>query len=148
MSSSFVTFQCSMGTNIDFGEWIVQIEKVSKLMGKPEYVLTLAKSLGTPYKMVSQTPGNTAWSELKRRVHKVYSFVETDVHVATDLLRKQHADESLQDYIAYWTERCQRSMKHDPANIDNKLVIVLFIKNLYDKDIRHRVAGAKMLTHY
>ena len=27
--------------------------------------------------------------------------------------------------------------------IDNKLVIVLFIKNLYNKDIRHRVAGVK-----
>ena len=37
------------GKNIDFDEWIVQIEKVSKLMGKPEYVLTLTKSSGTPY---------------------------------------------------------------------------------------------------
>ena len=38
---------------------------------------------------------------------------------------------------------CHKSMKCDPSNIDNKLVIVLFIKNLYNKDIRHRVAGAK-----
>ena len=29
------------------------------------------------------------------------------------------------------------------ANIDNKLVIVLLIKNLYNNDIRHRVTGAK-----
>ena len=36
-----------------------------------------------------------------------------------------------------------RRMKHDAANIDNKLVIVLFLKNLYNQDIRHRVAGAK-----
>ena len=34
-------------------------------------------------------------------------------------------------------------MKHDPANIDNKLVIVLFIKDLYNKDIWHGVAVAK-----
>ena len=34
-------------------------------------------------------------------------------------------------------------MKHDPTNIDNKPVIVLFIKNLYNKDIKHRVAGVK-----
>ena len=30
------------GKNIDFYEWIVQIEKVSNLAGKPEYVLALA----------------------------------------------------------------------------------------------------------
>ena len=112
-------------------------------MGKPEYVLTLATSSGTPYKMISQAPSNTVWSKLKRRLQEVYSFVATDVHAATDLLRKQHADESLQDYIAYWTKMCHRSMKYHPTSIDNKLVIVLFIKNLYNKDISHRVAGAK-----
>ena len=118
-------------------------KNISKSMGKPEHFLTLAKSSGTPYKMISQTPSNTVWSKLKRRLQEVYSFVATDVHVATDLLRKQHSDELLQDYIAYWTEMCHRSMKHDPANIDNKIVIFLFIKNLYNKDIRHRVTGAK-----
>ena len=113
--------------------WIVQIEKVYKLMGKPEYILTLAKSSGTPYKIISQTPSNTVWSKLKRRLQEVYSFVATDIQVATDLLRKQCANELLQDYIAYWTEMCHRSMKHDPANIHNKLVIVLFIKTFIIK---------------
>ena len=131
------------GKNIDFDEWIVQIEKVSKLKGKPEFLLALAKSSGTPYKMISQTPNNTVWSEVKRRLQEVYSFVTTDVHVATDLLRKQHADELLQDYIACWTEMYHRSIKCDPANIDNKLMIVLFIKNFYNKDIMHRVTDAK-----
>ena len=36
--------QIFIGKNIDFDEWIAQIEKVSNLTGKPEYVLTLAKS--------------------------------------------------------------------------------------------------------
>ena len=45
--------------------WIAQIGKVSNLTGKPEYVLTLAKSSGTPYNVISQTPRNTALSELK-----------------------------------------------------------------------------------
>ena len=31
------------GKNIDFDEWIAQIEKVSNFTGKPEYVLTLVK---------------------------------------------------------------------------------------------------------
>ena len=60
------------GKNIDFDNWIVQIGKVSHSTGKPEYVLTLAKSAGTPYKMISQTPSNTTWSELKRKLQEVY----------------------------------------------------------------------------
>ena len=63
------------------------------------------------------------------------------MHAAMNLLRKQHAKKSLQDYIAYWTDMCHQSMKHNPTTIDNKLVIILFIKNLYNKDIRKRVAG-------
>ena len=93
--------------------------------------------------MISQTPNNTAWSKLKRKLQEVYSSVATDIHVAIDLLRKQHAYELLQDYIAIWTEMCHQSMKCDPMTIDNKLMIVLFIRNLDNKDIRQRVAGAK-----
>ena len=74
------------GKNINFDEWITQIEKVSNLTGKPEYVLTLAKSSGTPYKMISQNPSNTAWSKLKRKLQEVYSLVGTDIHATTDLL--------------------------------------------------------------
>ena len=107
------------GKNIDFDEWIAQIEEVANLTGKPEQVLTLAKSSGTPYKMISQTPSNTAWSELKRKLQEVYSLVTIDLHAATDLLRKQHANESLQGYIAYWTEMCHQSMKYNPMTIDN-----------------------------
>ena len=54
------------GKNMDFDDRTVQIEKVSNLTGKPEYVFTLEKLSGTPYKMISQTPSNTAGSELKR----------------------------------------------------------------------------------
>ena len=96
--------------NKDFYEWIAEIELVSILTGKPEYILTLAKSSGTPYKMLSQSPSNTAWSELKRKLQEVYSLIATVVHSATDLLRNQLADELLQDYIAYWTEICHLSM--------------------------------------
>ena len=100
-----MTFQCSM-EKTDFDEWIVQIEKISNLTGKPEYVLTLAKSSGTPYKMISQTPRNTGRSKLKMTSQEVYSLIATDEHAATDLLRMQYANDSLQDYIAYWTEMC------------------------------------------
>ena len=124
------------GKNIDFDEWIAQIKKVSNLTGKPEYVLTLVKSSATPYKMISQTLSNTAWSKLKRKLQEVYCLVATDMHAATYLLRKQYGNELLQDYIAYWTEMCHQSMKCNPTTMDNKLMIILFIKNLYNKDIR------------
>ena len=67
-------------------------------------MLTLIKSSGTPYQMISQTPSNTAWRELRRKLQEVYSLMALAVHAATDLIRKQYADESLQDYIAYWSE--------------------------------------------
>ena len=78
------------GKNIDFDERIAQTEKVSNLTGKPEYVLALAKSSGTSYKIIFQTPSNTGWNKLKRNLQEVYSLVETDMHVATDVLRKQY----------------------------------------------------------
>ena len=36
-------------------------------------------------------------------------------------------------------------MTVDPANITNRVIIFLFIKNLYNKDIRRRVTGAKTI---
>ena len=60
--------QMFSGKNIDFDEWIAQIVKVSNSTGKPEYILTVAKSSDTPYKVISQTSSNTIWSKLKRKL--------------------------------------------------------------------------------
>ena len=38
------------------------------------------------------------------------------------------------------------AIKCDPTTIDIKLVIVLFLKNLYNKDISWRVAGDKTIN--
>ena len=37
-------------------------------------------------------------------------------------------------------------MKMDPSTINKKLVIVLFIKNMYNKEICRTVAGAKNIN--
>ena len=121
--------------NIYFDEWIAQIEKVVLLTGKSEYLLALAKSSNTPYKMILQCPTETPWGDLKCKLQEVYSMVAMDYHTTTDLLRKQRPIESLQDYITYWMEMCQCSMKMDPSAINNKLVILLFFKNMYMKEI-------------
>ena len=118
----------SDGKNIDFDEWITQIEKVTLLTGKSEYTLVLAKLSNAPYKLISQCSSEMSWDDLKWKIQEVYSMVSTEYHAATDLLRKQRLNESLQDYIAYWMETCHCSMKMDPSTINNKLVIVLLGK--------------------
>ena len=77
---------------------------------------------------------------------KITRGVLNGSHAAINLLRKQRPNESLQDYILYWTEMCHHSMKMDPSTINNKLVIVLFVKNMYNKEIHRRVAGAKNIN--
>ena len=117
------------GINIDFDEWSAQIEKVVLLTGKPKYLLALAKSSNTPYKIISQCPKETPWDDLKCKLQEVYLMVAMKYHASTDLLRKQRPNEFLQDYIAYWMEMCHCSLKMDPSMIINKLDIILKIKN-------------------
>ena len=74
--------------------------------------------------MISQCPKEIQWDDQKCKLQEVYLMVAMAYHVATDLLRKQWPSESLQDYIAYWTEMCHHSMKMDPRVINSKLVIV------------------------
>ena len=81
--------------------------------------------------MISQCPNKTPWDDMKCKLQEVYSVVAMEYHAVTDLLRKQRPNESLQDYIVYWTEMCHNSMKMDPSTIKDKLVIVLFVKNMY-----------------
>ena len=96
--------------------------------------------------MIQQYPSETQWNDLKCKLQEVYSTEGMEYHAATDILRKQRPNESLQDYIAYWMEMCHHSMKMDPSMINNKLVIVLFLKNMYNKEIHRRVAGAKNIN--
>ena len=73
-------------------------------------------------------------------------MVSTEYHAANNLLRKQRPNESLQGYITYWMEICHCSMKMDPSIMNNKLVIVLYVKNVYNKGIHRKVAGAKNIN--
>ena len=73
-------------------------------------------------------------------------MVAMDYHAATDLLRNQRPNESFQDYITYLTEMCHHSMKMYPSTIHNKIVLVLFVKNMYNKELHRRVTGAKNIN--
>ena len=65
----------------------------------------------------------------------MYSTIATKVHTSSDLHRKQRPDETLQEYIQNFTDLTEKPICVDQA-ITNQVIIFLFIKNLYDKDIR------------
>ena len=69
-----------------------------------------------------------------------------ELHTASDLHWKQWPDETLQQYIQNFTDLTEKTMGVDPANITNWVVMFLLIKNLYNKDIRWWIAGAKTIN--
>ena len=52
--------------------------------------------------MISQCPKETLWDGLKCKLQEAYLNIAMEYHAATDLLRKQRPNESLQDYITHW----------------------------------------------
>ena len=68
-----------------------------------------------------------------------------EVHVVSDLHWKQRPDETWQEYI-HFTNLTEKAMGINPANITNCVIILFFIKNVYNKDIRQWVAGAKTIS--
>ena len=134
------------GKNMDFADWLLQIEKVALLANSKEYKLATAKSTSNPYKMLKRLDGGRSWPDIKKRLEEVYSPIATELHVASDLHRKQWPDETLQEYIQKFTHLTEEAIGVDPANITNRVIIFLFIKNLYNKDIRRRVAGANIIN--
>ena len=60
----------------------------------------------------------------------------TEVHAASDLHHKQRPDKTLQEYTQTFTDLIEKGMGIDPANITNHVIIFLFIKHPYNKDIR------------
>ena len=66
----------------------------------------------------------------------MYPLIATKVHTASDLHHNHRPDETLQEYIQIFTNLTQKAVGTDPANITNKVIIFLFITNVYNKDIR------------
>ena len=56
------------------------------------------------------------------------------VHTASDLHCKQRPDKTLQEYIQNFTDLTEKALGTDPAsaNITKRVMIFLFIKNLYN----------------
>ena len=76
------------------------------------------------------------WHEIKMKLEEVYSPIAMEVHTASKLHHKWRPDETLHEYIQNFTDLTEKAMGTDPSNITNRVIIFLFIKNLYNKDIR------------
>ena len=74
------------------------------LNNRKEYELATAKSTSTPYKMLKRIGGTRIWPDIKKRLEEVYSPIATEVHVGTDLHRKQEPDKTFQEYIQNFTD--------------------------------------------
>ena len=69
-----------------------------------------------------------------------------EVHTASDLHRKLCPDEILQEYIQNFTDLTEEAKAVNLANIMNRVIIILFIKNLYNCNIQKCIAGAKTIN--
>ena len=74
------------------------------------------------------------------------SPIAIEVHTASAQPSKLWPDETLQEFIQNFTDLREKALQTDPANITNRVIIFLFVRNLYNKDIWRRVAGAKTLN--
>ena len=90
--------------------------------------------------MLKRLGNDLVWQEVKRKPEEVYSPIVSDLHC------KQWPDTTLQECIQHFTDLTEKTMRTDPANITNRVIIFLFIKNLYNKDIRRWVISAKPST--
>ena len=124
-------------------DWLLQVEKASELTKLEPYKIAFAKSHGSPLKIIKNMGPGKSWSTVKARLEESNSLVPTAEHASTIRCRKQKKDESLVDYILRFTEHSYKTKWVDAAEEENKAIITFFIKNLFNRDIRRRVAGAK-----
>ena len=131
------------GKTAKLEDWLLQVEKTSELTKIEPYEIAFAKSHSFPHKIIKTVGPGKLWNVVKTRLEESYSLVPTAEHASAMLCRKQKKDEPLVDYILRFTEHSYKTNGVDAVEEENKAIIMFFIKNLFNRDIRRRVAGAK-----
>ena len=131
--------------NLKLADWLLQIEKVALLTHSQEYELATAKGTSMSYEMLKRIGNKANWQEIKRKLEDVYSL---QPHKYTMLVTYTKNKDQRKHYRntckILWT--WLKSNGSYSANITNCVIIFLFIKNVYNKDIRWWVAGAKTIS--
>ena len=131
------------GKTAKLEDWLLQVEKASELTKIKPYEIAFAKSHGSPHKIIKTMGPGKSWNTVKTRLEESYSLVPTAEHASAMLCCKQKKDEPLVDYILRFAEHSYKTNGVDAVEEENKAIIMFFIKNLFNRDIRRRVAGAK-----
>ena len=131
------------GKTVKLEDWLLQVEKASELTKIEPYEIAFAKSHGSPHKIIKTMGPGKSWNAVKTRLEESYSLVPTAEHASAMLCCKQKKDEPLVDYILRFAEHSYKTNGVDAVEEENKAIITFFIKNLFNRDIRRRLAGAK-----
>ena len=130
------------GKTAKLEDWLLQVEKASELTKIEPYEIAFAKSHGSPHKIIKTMGPGKSWNMVKTRLEESYSLVSTVEHASAMLCRQQKKDEPLVDYILRFADS-YKTNGVDAVEEENKAIIMFFIKNLFNRDIRRRVARAK-----
>ena len=131
--------------NMDSADWLLQIKMIASGTHSQEYDLATAKSTSTPYKMLKRLDNDLDWYEMRGKLEEVYSPIATKVSLLVTYTINRGRQNFAQIHLNV-TDLTEKAMGTDPAIVTNRVIIFLFIKNLFNKNIRRRVAGTKAIN--
>ena len=108
------------GKTVKLEDWLLQVEKASKLTKIEPYEIAFAKSHGSPHKIIKTMGPGKSWSAIKTWLKESYSLMPTAEHASAMLCRKQKKDEPLVDYILRFAEHSYKTNGVDAVEEENK----------------------------
>ena len=91
-------------------------------------------------------PQSSIWEIVQKILCQVFSPVATKMCAATRICsRPQVVNETLQEYIQGFTDFVIQTKGTYPTAVTCQVTIVLFIRHVFDKEMRKLVAGAKTI---
>ena len=135
------------GDPTGFLDWILKVEKISRLTGRAARELATAKSEGPVYKCLCNIPQNASWEDCKRLLRENFSNLQTKQHASVRLMtRAQKQDETLQEFIYQFAELVRLVSGQEPNQVTDPLKVIIFNKHLFNREIKKTVAKGSHRT--
>ena len=124
--------------NLVLADWQLQIEKVALLTNSQEYGLAMAKLTSTLYKMLKRMDRDRNWLDIEMNWKKcTHLLLLKDMWLVIYI--ENRGLKTLEEYIQNCTDLMEKVIGVDPTNT-NWVIIFLFMRNLYNKDMRWSLA--------